>query len=427
MDIAASRSKRLQWTALILLVISVCINYLDRGNLGVAAKRIQVEMHFGDPELGLLLGAFFWSYALMQLVAGKIVDRWNVMWVMALGYLLWSAATGLTGLVHSFALLFVLRLSLGVGESVAYPSYSKIIAAHFSEGARGAANGFIDAGSKLGPALGILLGVKMLNALTWRGMFVAIGVASLLWLVPWCLIAPRLRGGTEVSAIAAEPPSYAQLLRMRVYWGTAIGLFGANYTWYLMLTWLPYYFETDRHYTHDRLALLGSLPFWAVAASATFSGLLTDLLVRRGARAGAVRRWFVAVGLFGCAAFLFPAAFIREDMLSNVLFTMACLAFGMFSGNHWAFTQTLAGPSAAGKWTGLENFMGNLSGVVAPYLSGVTLAYTHSFLWAFGIACFFLLCSVIGFTVIVGPAVPVSWVTGGQSEIAASPTKYHRV
>jgi MFS transporter, ACS family, D-galactonate transporter len=427
MVIAASTSKRLQWATLILLVVSVCINYLDRGNLGVAAKRIQVEMHFGDAQLGLLLGAFFWSYALMQLVAGKIVDRWNVMWVMAFGYLMWSAATGLTGLVNSFAILFVLRLCLGVGESVAYPAYSKIIALHFSEGTRGAANGLIDAGSKLGPALGVLLGVKMVNALSWRGMFLVIGVASLFWLIPWCLVAPRLRVSAEVAKIAVTPPSYVNLLRRRVFWGTGIGLFGANYTWYLMLTWLPYYFETDRHYTHDRLALLGSLPFWAVAASATVAGLLTDFLVRRGAPAGPIRRAFVAVGLLGCAGFLFPAVAIRQDMLSNVLFTLACLAFGLFSANHWALTQTLAGPDAAGKWTGLENFMGNLSGVVAPYLSGITLAYTHSFLWAFGIACIFLLCSVVGFTVIIGPAVPVSWATADHPEIAQSPTKYYRV
>ena len=286
MDIAASPSKRLQWTTLILLVASVCICYFDRGNLGVAAKRIQGEMHFGQEELGLLLGAFFWSYAFMQIVAGKIVDRWNVMWVLAVGYLIWSAATGLTGLVHSFAAIFVLRLLLGMGESVAYPSYSKIIAAHFGEHTRGAANGLIDAGSKLGPALGILLGVKMVNSLSWRGMFIIIGAASLLWLVPWCLIAPRLRTSAEVARVAVVPPTYANLLSRRVFWGTAIGLFGGNYTWYLMLTWLPYYFETDRHYTHDRLALLGSLPFWAVAASATAAGFLSDALVRRGARAG---------------------------------------------------------------------------------------------------------------------------------------------
>jgi nitrate/nitrite transporter NarK len=104
-------------------------------------------------------------------------------------------------------------------------------------------------------------------------------------------------------------------------------------------------------------------------------------------------------------------------MLSNVLFTLACLAFGLFSANHWAFTQTLAGPNAAGKWTGLENFMGNLAGVVAPYLSGVTLAHTHSFLWAFGIACFFLLCSVAGFTVVVGRAEPVSWQEANEPDV----------
>jgi MFS transporter, ACS family, D-galactonate transporter len=424
MNTPVPKPTRLHWITLALLIVSVGISYIDRGNLGVAAKSIEAELRFPQDQLGVLLGGFFWTYSLMQILAGKLIDRWNVNWVLAAGYLLWSVATGLTGLVSGFGVLFALRLILGIGESVSYPAYSKIIALYFPEQLRGAANGLIDAGSKLGPAIGVLLGVRLVNWLSWRGMFIAIGAASLLWLVPWCFIAFRLqvqqRNIASISgpAFICKAPTYRELLSKRGLWGTMLGLFGANYTWYLLLTWAPYYFENDRHYTHERLAILGSLPFWAVAASASICGFVTDALVRRGRDAGSVRRGCVALGLLFSCGFLLPAVLIREDILSNTLFTLACISFGLFSSNHWALTQTLAGPEAAGKWTGLENCVGNFAGVVAPYVSGLILRETHSFLAAFAIACGFLLLGLLGFTVVVGKPDRVSWTTETHPRMA---------
>src|SRR3982751_7130748 len=182
----------LHWVALGLLVLSVCINYVDRGNLGVAARSIESELHFNPDQLGVLLGGFFWTYSLFQIAAGKMMDRWDVNWLYAAGFLVWSVATGITGFATSFGIILSLRFLLGAGESIAYPAYSKIIATTFPESLRGTANALIDAGSKVGPALGVLLGVKMIQALSWRTMFLAVGAASLLWLVPWCLVVPHL-------------------------------------------------------------------------------------------------------------------------------------------------------------------------------------------------------------------------------------------
>src|SRR5262249_48949243 len=148
----------LEWLVLVLLVFSVAINYIDRGNLSVAGVALSKELSLKPSQLGFLLSAFFWTYALFQLVAGWLIDRYNVIYVYAVGFGIWSAATGITGLANGFAILFVLRLLLGISESVAYPSYSKIIAASFPERQRGLANGLIDAGCKLGPAAGMVVG-----------------------------------------------------------------------------------------------------------------------------------------------------------------------------------------------------------------------------------------------------------------------------
>ncbi|HEX4167312.1 MAG TPA: MFS transporter [Bryobacteraceae bacterium] len=404
------KPRSIHWFALALLVISVCINYADRGNLGVAAKSISVELHLQPDQLGYLLAAFSLTYSISQMLSGNLLERWNINWAYAAAFLIWSAATGLTGLAHSFTTILLLRLLLGMSESIAYPAYSKIIVISFPEQVRGTANALIDAGSKLGPALGVLLGVKMVEWFTWRGMFVVIGAASLLWLLPWCLIARRLPSKLPaVSPVEAQSTSMREILSQRALWGTSLGLFGGNYTWFVFLNWLPYYFETQRHYTKGRLALFGSLPFWVIGVASLLFGILSDYLVRRGFDAGRVRQSFVCIGLLGCCALMLPAVAVANQTGANVLLLLASTSVGAWSSNHWALTQLLAGPKAAGKWTGIQNGIGNLAGVAGQIASGYALQTTHSFFAAFAIACVVLLVGVLGYWFIVGKPVVCRW------------------
>ena len=157
-----------QWVVLGLLVISIGVNYIDRGTLAVASPFLIAELNLTKTQLGALFSTFFWTYAAFQLVAGWLVDRYDVRIVLGTGFFIWSAATLLTGLANSFAAIFVLRLLLGMGESVAYPSYSRILARSFPERHRGIANALIDAGSKCGPALGVLIGGLVVGHFGWR-------------------------------------------------------------------------------------------------------------------------------------------------------------------------------------------------------------------------------------------------------------------
>src|SRR4051812_17298720 len=136
-----------QWGFLSLLVVSICISYIDRGSLSVADRYLATEFSLNPEQRGRVYSAFFWSYAPALVLAGWLVDRFNVNRVLGVGYVIWSAATLMTGAVHGFAMLFVLRLLLGMGESVAYPAYSKILAGNLQEHQRGFANAAIDAGS----------------------------------------------------------------------------------------------------------------------------------------------------------------------------------------------------------------------------------------------------------------------------------------
>ena len=142
----------------VLLSLSVFINYVDRGSLSIAAPVLKDDLGLTASQLGVLLSSFFWTYAFCQILSGWLVDRFNVNWVLALGVTLWSAATLSTGLVRNFIVLLTARMVLGIGESVSYPSYSKILVKHFHASQRGRANGLISAGWAGGPALGTLVG-----------------------------------------------------------------------------------------------------------------------------------------------------------------------------------------------------------------------------------------------------------------------------
>jgi MFS family permease len=398
---------RMQWMVLILLVVSVCINYIDRGNISVASYDLQTSLHLDPLQLGYLFSAFFWTYAGFMVLAGWLVEKYNVIWVYAIGYLVWSLATAFTGLANSFVMLFGLRLLLGMSESVAYPSYSKILAAGFPEKQRGMANGLIDAGSKLGPALGLMIGGSILAHFGWRALFIAIGAVSMIWLIPWCAVAPSIR--TKDLKRHKDTPSFAEILRQRSAWGTFLCLFCSNYGWYFMLTWLPGYLRMERHYSAEAMAMAGSLPFWAVAGGAVLGGWLADRWIHHGASPTLVRKTFVSSGLCLSAFFLLPAAVVSNQILAMTLLIAASFAFGLCSGNTWAITQTLAGPVAAGKWTGLQNCAGNMAGVVAPTVTGFIVQETGSFYFAFLWVCLNFLGAACSYLFLVGKIEQVDW------------------
>ena len=392
-----------EWTVLLLLVTSGFLNYFDRSNLSAGATDIQRELGLSPYQLGLLLGAFFWTYALMQLlgVAGWLVDRFNVCWILAAGFFLWSGATAITGVAHTFAVVFALRLLLGVGESIAYPSYSRILANNYPEHHRGFANALIDAGTKLGPAMGTLLGGLLMARYGWRAFFIALGFSSLLWLAPWLLLMPRGKG----VASREDPggiPSIAAILRHRSAWCSALGLFCTNYFWYFLLTWLPPYLETARHFPKTKMAMWGALAYFAIAFSGVISGKLSDRWIARGGSPTRVRKTFTAVGLT-LSTVILPVAVVNDERLAMALLMFTCLSYGMFSSNLFAMTQTLAGPRAAGKWTGLQNGFGNLAGVAAPWFTGWVVQQTGQFYLAFLVAAAIVLMGAFFFVVGVGP------------------------
>lgn len=358
----------------------------------------------------VLSSAFFWTYASLQMVSGWLVDRWPVHRVLGAAYLVWSVSMGLTGLATGLGSLLVLRLLLGAGESAAYPSYSRVLAGSFRETQRGFANALIDAGSKVGPAIGVLAGGLAMERFGWRWFFLGMGGLSLLWLIPWIFYS---RAAVPVAAddrerTASGSPSIARILRERSAWGTFSGLLCANYAWYFMVFWLPPYFENERHLSHHDMSILGSAPFWGVAITSICSGWVSDRLIARGYSANAVRKSFLGAGLM-LSTLMLPAMLIRDNAVSLTLLTLACASYGIYSSNIWAATQTLAGPRAAGKWTGIQNALGNIPGMLGLWFTGWVIQETGRYFMAFVIACLFLVAGALSFVLGVRRVEPIQW------------------
>jgi MFS transporter, ACS family, D-galactonate transporter len=421
---------------LVLLTLSIFINYVDRGNLSIAAPLLKDELHLSPAELGILLSSFFWTYTAFQIPSGWLIDRVDVTWVLALGFFLWSCATTVTGLLHGFAALLAARLVLGVGEAVAYPSYAKILARDFSIRHRGLGNGAIAAGQFSGPAVATLAGGILMARFGWRPFFIVLGLISLAWLIPWMIITRPLRepgplkrpesatgnairASTIVNRIAMrEPPAMSEIVQQRSFSGACIAHFACNYLVYFLLTWLPYYLVRQRNFSMDSMAKIGGLVFLMSALSSVVSGWLSDHGIETGPSGSPVRKTMFVAGLAGSGLSLM-AAMIVPPALSVVLLTAAGTFYGVANPLLFAGTQTLAGPDAAGQWMGAQNFVGNWAGIVAPALTGFLVGWSGNFVWAVAVLGVLTLIGSLSWLFVVGPIAPVSW----RSRAAAPPER----
>ncbi len=398
---------RPQWILLILLVLSITINYIDRGSMSAADKYLEADFGLDPADRGIVYSAFFAGYAGLMLVAGWLVDRFNVNRVLAVGFMVWTLAILLTGAASGFAMLIALRVILGAGESVAYPAYSKILASNYHEHQRGFANAAIDAGSKMGPALSLLVGGLLMQKFGWRTFFYAMGALSFLWMIPWFKMVPQDQN--LLPQTTGRVPTMLEICRKRAAWGTFMGLFGGNYAWYFLLTWIPGYFRLARGYTQADVSIFGSLPLWVTGFSTLFAGLLSDRLIAKGWNPSKVRKGFLATGLIG-ATIMLPAAMVEDATLSLTLICVASMAIGIESSNVWATTQRMAGPLASGRWTGMQNLAGNIPGIIAPAFTGwVVKSSGGNFYAAFLAATVMLLVGFIGYIFVIPKVEPIDW------------------
>lgn len=393
-----------------LLAIAMIVCYAHRGTLSVAAPFMLKELNLSASVMGILLSAFYWSYSLMQLPAGWLVDRYGVKRSYSLGFGLWSLASAFTGFAHNLVTLTVFRLILGVGQSVAFPASARAVAQLFPDKERGTVTSTYLTGVRLGQALVGVTGAFVLSNYGLKLFFLVTGILPLLWLLPW----NRILGRWEKEPVAAAPePTFTttpsqkttfveslRLLKQRSVLGIFLGFFAYDYAWFVYVTWLPGYLVMERKFSTREMGIYSSVPYVLMSIIIFLSGVISDWLVRQGLPETRVRKAFIVAGM-GIGCLIIPAGMVEDKLKAVWLLTISLAGLGISSPNTWTLTQAVCSKSMVGTVSGIQNLGGNIGGIIAPVLTGYIAHTTRSFALALGVTGAILLVGMLSYCLLI--------------------------
>lgn len=417
-----TRMPAARWLMVWLCFLALAVNYTDRANLAVAAPSIKQALGVDNTVMGLLLGSFFWTYALMQLPAGWLVDRFGARIMFPLAVCWWSIFTALTAAANSAAALFGFRLLLGAGEAGAYPASARVVSRWFPAHERGLASSIFNSGSRTGNLVAIPLCSWLIASFGWRASFVVTGLLGFVWAAAWFAIyrkperhpavTPEALREMEESRPAppeGEPPMrWVSLFRYRTIWGMMIGFFCLNFVIYFFITWFPTYLMTARHFSLKQFGTLGLIPGLIAVPGGWLGGFTSDWLFRRGWSLTAARKTCLVGGMM-VSSVITLAAVVPAAWMALVLFGIAYAALAFTAASIWSLPGDVAPTRAqVASIGGIQNFASNLAGVVTTSFTGVMLTITHgSFVIPLVTAGGLCLVGAATYLFVVGPIEPL--------------------
>jgi MFS family permease len=396
----AANPGAMRWAIIILLALGALIAFVDRTSISaaIASKPFKEHFHLTDLGRGWLNSAFFWSYAVLQIPMGYIVDRYGVKWPYTISFVVWCAASVMTAMTTALAGLIMMRLLIGAAEAVVVPASYRWICDNFKEGESGTAVGLYMLGSKAGPALGAPIGAWLIVQWNWQAMFVITGAAGLVWLIPWLTMVrsdwpKKVAKGTVVQR--PSKVSFGEILSSPLVWGTLINCFCYNYFTFYCMTWMPAYLVEQRGLSLQRSGLYTMFSFAGIAVVALAAGWFADRMIRRGGDPVFIRKAFVMAGFLGAATVIFGA---YAQSLSVALFwNVFSLSFlGLATANNLALCRlTLIPAPAVGLVTGVQQVATSLAGIAAPIVSGWLLQTSGSYLLPIQVILVFMLIGAL--------------------------------
>jgi MFS transporter, ACS family, L-galactonate transporter len=398
-DKASARTRRMRTTAVALLVLAGTVNYFDRAALAVGNPEIRAELGLSFEEMGLLLSIFAWSYGFAQIPAGVLVDRFGVRRSLGFAMVLWSFAQLAAGFVSSLTQFLGARVALGLGESPMYIGGTRVCADWYPLRKRALPIGIFNSSSALAPALAPPILTWLMIAHGWRVMFIVAGLAGLVVAVLWAVIyrSPDSAGISEADideihrddGAAIEHVGWKQvgwLLQFPTSWGMFLGFFGVVYISWLYATWLPGYLEIARHQSIANAGIWSAVPLAAGFFGAISGGVISDRLGRFGMGAVASCRLPIIWGLLVAGSSTAAAVFANDLGVAIALMSLGLFAANVSSSCGWALAAVIAPVNTVATLEAIQNVGGSLGGALAPYISGVLLQRTNSFVPAFVLA-----------------------------------------
>ncbi|MDW0117479.1 MFS transporter [Sporosarcina thermotolerans] len=401
-----------RWLVVALLFVATTINYMDRAILGVAGPAMMEDLSLTPVQFGLLGSAFFWSYALMQIPVGMIVDRLGARLTYSIAIVWWSLCTIFTGFGRSLGALIGIRVLMGIGEAPAFPTNTRVISDWLPSHERGIANGIFNSGTAIGIGMSTPLLAWVIQNWGWQAAFVVVGAIGFIWLAFWLIYfknQPKdstLANEAEVAYIKADESetekapalniSPFKLLKFKNVYPLLYGLFAHNYLTYLMMTWLPIYLVTERDMNLINAGFFTMLPWIMSFFGNILGGFLSDGLIKRGWNSIKARKTILGIGML-FPLLLIPTIFAESAVMAIVYISIAIGGEGIAAGILWATVSDVAPKGAEGKLAGLQNFIGNLAGWIAPVATGVLVAKLNNFDIALIIPVIICLVASVGY------------------------------
>lgn len=400
-----------------LLGVGILVNYFDRVNLSAATPAIMSEFHMTPTMFGIIASSFAWTYTLLQIPTGMLLDKFGVKWITRVGTLIWAISTGITALISGLAPLLILRLILGVAEAPAFAAASKATGYWFPLSERGIATSMFDAAAKFANVIGVPMVAFIVTEWNWRVAFVVTALISLLFCIWfWVLYRdPKEHPSVSKEELAFIEANGAQetgegkgwqgfgyLLKQRKMWGLAIGFGAYDYSIYMFLTWLPGYLVKTMHMDILKSGLYTAIPWmFGTITDICIGGMLVDYLIRRGRNASSVRKWIMVLGLvFGMA--VAGATTTTNPNIAIIWISIAVAGISACGPVSWSIPSIIAPKGMVGTVGGIMNFVGNISAIVAPIVTGMIVGASGSFSSAFILAAVILVIGIFAYTIMLG-------------------------
>jgi ACS family glucarate transporter-like MFS transporter len=408
----------MRWLIILWIFVISAIAYLDRVNLSIAGRAIEMEFHLDDIRLGWVFSAFIFGYALFQTPAGRLADRMGPRLMVGLGVIWWAIFTTLITVLspatgQALIFLMIIRFALGAGEAIVYPASNRIVASWIPSAERGLANGIIFSGVGFGAGVTPPLITCIMLSYGWRAAFWASAALGLVAGAIWYFIArdnprrhPWLRPA-ELEHIERGLPAnvsrtdkampWGIILRIRAIWLVSFSYFAYGYAAYIFFSWFFIYLGNVRHMNLRQSAYYTMLPFLGMAIASPIGGWISDRLT--ASRGKYVGRCGVAVGGMALAAlFIALGTVVQSAQIASVILAGGAGALYLAQSSFWSVSADIGGNSA-GAVSGFMNMCGQFGGVATASLTPL-IARDWSWNSSFLVAAAFCACGAFAWLLV---------------------------
>ena len=400
----------------LLAFASVFVCYIDRVNISVAIIPMAEDLGWSLSTQGTVLSSFFLGYLLLQIVGGRLADRYGGKVVLGAGVLLWSLFTILTppAAWMGLTLLLLVRIGMGMGEAVTFPSIFSLYSRWVPLSERSRAVGFTNSGIPLGTIFALVVTPIIVQRLGWEWAFYLFGAVGAVWFAFWRVAVtsrPETHPGVSAEEQAvidagtgraddsgddAKPLPWTAFLKSGPVWAIIVAHFCNNWSLYVLLSWLPTFVNKGLGVDYAAVGWFTMIPHVASFIFLNVAGNVADRLISGGMDVGRVRKLMQTIGFGGIASALLIVGEVETAWMAIAIMSVGN-ALGAFVTGGFAVNHMDIAPRHAGTLMGITNTAGTIPGIIGVYVSGLILELTGSWALVFQVAAGVTLVGLVVF------------------------------